>query len=83
MHLKNSDRSRLSQGIIHFILGTAIGLVLPLALLWYTWESGSSLTAVQISVSVVFTLFCATLSAIWGHKFLDKLLDLISCLPQI
>ncbi|PSB03854.1 hypothetical protein [Merismopedia glauca] len=85
MQLKNAegDRSILTKTVIQFFVGATVGLILPLILLSYTWQSGLGFTAVHIIVSIGFVGLCGTLSAILGHKFLDKLGELMNLLPQI
>jgi hypothetical protein len=83
MFLKKCDRSILTQTTIQFILGGVVGFIPPVILLSYTWQSGWEFTTAEILISVGFAILCGTLSAIWGQKFLEQLLELMSFLPPI
>lgn len=73
-----SNLNRTPSDIAHqFLLGAAIGFLLALIALAY-----ADLKLLSFTIYTgLFALFCGTLSAVWGKKFLTKLSMLLDAIP--
>lgn len=75
-----SNPRTLSDVGYHFLLGAAFGLFCALIPLEFTKYS---LILWNVSATVALVLFCGTLSALFGKKFLNSLRQFLESFPQI
>jgi hypothetical protein len=81
---ENIERQQRTLGEIatHALSGALIGLLFASIPLSFAWGS-DSFQEIHIIVSLGFVAFCGILSAIWGEKFIDRLLDLFNLMPPV
>ncbi len=80
--LENHPQRTLREIATHGLAGALVGLLFALIPLSFAWGS-DSFTAIHAIVSVGFVAFCGVFSAVWGEKFIDRLLDLAQFMPPI
>ncbi len=74
---KNNLQPATIFGIfVQFVLGTIPAIILVIAL--WSGTTNSGIKNLEIFASMGFITFCGIFSAIWGNKFRDKILDLMS-----
>ncbi|HAZ47416.1 MAG TPA: hypothetical protein DCZ55_23910 [Cyanobacteria bacterium UBA11371] len=80
----NSKQRTWTDIATQFFLGAALGLVLALIPLLCISLSTVSLTTIQIVVIVLgLAGFCATLSAIFGNRFLSLVTTFLDSIPPV
>ncbi|GET44383.1 hypothetical protein MiSe_92100 [Microseira wollei NIES-4236] len=86
MQSQNSDSKQRTWTDIatQFFLGAVLGLVFSVIPLFCISVSTLSLTTIQIvAIAVGLAAFCATLSAIFGNRFLSLLTTCLDSLPPV
>lgn len=71
----------LAKIAIQFLLGAACGLALMVAFARFFWVFSAGISTAQIIVSVLLTIACGTISAIWGSKALAWLSKMLESTP--